>query len=80
MRVLFTLLPARGSLQPLLPIAFALRAAGHDVAFVSAARFRSDHRGPSGMLMADLTVMISVATGVEWAVVWRGGGMGVCGV
>ena len=45
MRVLFTLLPARGSLQPLLPIAFALRAAGHDVAFVSAARFRSEIEG-----------------------------------
>jgi UDP-glucoronosyl and UDP-glucosyl transferase len=42
MRVVFTLLPARGSLQPLLPIAFALRDAGHDVAFVSAPRFRSE--------------------------------------
>jgi UDP:flavonoid glycosyltransferase YjiC (YdhE family) len=42
MRVLFTLLPARGSLQPLLPIAFALRAAGHDVAFASAARLRPE--------------------------------------
>ena len=30
-RVLFTLLPTRGSLQPLLPVAAALQARGHDV-------------------------------------------------
>ena len=42
MRALFTLLPARGSLQPLLPIANALDRAGHEVAFVSAPRFRSE--------------------------------------
>ena len=40
MRVLFTLLPARGSLQPLLPVAAALRARGHDVALCSSARLR----------------------------------------
>ena len=39
-RVLFTLLPARGSLQPLLPVAAALRARGHDVALCSSARLR----------------------------------------
>jgi UDP:flavonoid glycosyltransferase YjiC (YdhE family) len=42
MRALFTLLPARGSLQPLLPVAFALRRVGHDIAFASAPRFRSE--------------------------------------
>src|SRR5919199_4410482 len=42
MRALFTLLPARGSLQPLLPLARALRHAGHQIAFVSAPRFRSE--------------------------------------
>jgi UDP:flavonoid glycosyltransferase YjiC (YdhE family) len=41
-RALFTLLPARGSLQPLLPIAFAMRQAGHEIAFASASRFRSE--------------------------------------
>jgi UDP:flavonoid glycosyltransferase YjiC (YdhE family) len=42
MRALFTLLPARGSLQPLLSVAFALRQAGHETAFASARRFRSE--------------------------------------
>lgn len=42
MRVLFTLLPATGSLQPLLPVAATLREAGHDVAFVSSATIASD--------------------------------------
>jgi UDP:flavonoid glycosyltransferase YjiC (YdhE family) len=39
-RVLFTLLPARGSLQPLLPVAAALAARGHDVALCSSPRLR----------------------------------------
>ncbi|GAC1382027.1 MAG: DUF1205 domain-containing protein [Acidimicrobiales bacterium] len=42
MRVLFTLLPATGSLQPLLPLAGGLRAAGHDIGFVSSARMAGD--------------------------------------
>ena len=42
MRVLFTLLPARGSLQPLLPVAAALRARGHEVALCSSPRLRTD--------------------------------------
>ena len=42
MRVLFTLLPARGSLQPLLPVAEAMRARGHQVALCSAPRLRGD--------------------------------------
>ena len=41
-RALFTLLPARGSLQPLLPVAQAMRARGHDVALCSAPRLRND--------------------------------------
>ncbi len=41
-RVLFTLLPARGSLQPLLPVAAALQARGHDVALCSAPRLRGE--------------------------------------
>jgi UDP:flavonoid glycosyltransferase YjiC (YdhE family) len=40
MRVLFTLLPATGSLHPLLPLASALRAAGHGVRFACAASFQ----------------------------------------
>ena len=39
MRVLFSLLPARGSLEPLLPVAAALREAGHEVAFASSSSF-----------------------------------------
>jgi UDP-glucoronosyl and UDP-glucosyl transferase len=41
-RALFTLLPARGSLQPLLPVAEAMRARGHEVALCSAPRLRKD--------------------------------------
>ena len=40
MRVLFTLLPATGSLHPLVPLASALRAAGHAVRFACAASFQ----------------------------------------
>jgi UDP:flavonoid glycosyltransferase YjiC (YdhE family) len=39
-RALFTLLPARGSLQPLLPVAQAMRDRGHQVALCSAPRLR----------------------------------------
>jgi hypothetical protein len=39
MRVLFTLLPAIGSLHPLLPVARALVQAGHQVAFCSSRAF-----------------------------------------
>lgn len=42
MRVLFTLLPARGSLQPLLPLAGALLRGGHEVALCSAPRLRRE--------------------------------------
>ena len=42
MRVLFTLLPARGSLQPVLPVAAALTAGGHDVALCSSPRLREE--------------------------------------
>jgi UDP:flavonoid glycosyltransferase YjiC (YdhE family) len=41
-RALFTLLPARGSLQPLLPVAEAMRARGHQVALCSAPRLREE--------------------------------------
>ena len=41
-KVLFTLLPATGSLQPLLPLAEELRGEGHDVAFVSSPRMGGD--------------------------------------
>ena len=39
MKVLFTLLPATGSLQPLLPLAQAMVDSGHQVCFASAASF-----------------------------------------
>jgi MGT family glycosyltransferase len=42
MRVLFTLLPGTGPLHPLLPLASALRASGHEVALCSSAAFRSE--------------------------------------
>jgi UDP:flavonoid glycosyltransferase YjiC (YdhE family) len=42
MRALFTLLPARGSLQPLLPVAEAMRARGHEVALCSSPRLRNE--------------------------------------
>jgi UDP:flavonoid glycosyltransferase YjiC (YdhE family) len=41
-RALFTLLPARGSLQPLLPVAKAMRARGHQVALCSSPRLRNE--------------------------------------
>jgi MGT family glycosyltransferase len=41
-RALFTLLPARGSLQPLLPVAQAMRARGHQVALCSSPRIRAE--------------------------------------
>ena len=41
MRVLFTTLPGYGGLHPLVPLARALRAAGHDVAFACARSFCS---------------------------------------
>lgn len=40
MRVLFTLLPATGSLHPLVPVAHALLDAGHEVRFACAPSFR----------------------------------------
>lgn len=40
MRVLITLLPATGSLHPLVPLAGALADAGHEIAFSSSAGFR----------------------------------------
>ena len=39
MRVLFTTLPAYGAFQPLIPVARALKAAGHEVAFAASATF-----------------------------------------
>jgi UDP:flavonoid glycosyltransferase YjiC (YdhE family) len=42
MRLLFTTTAARGALTPLVPVAAALREAGHEVAFCSAASFRAD--------------------------------------
>jgi MGT family glycosyltransferase len=41
MRVLFTLLPGTGTLRPLLPLAHALRARGHEVALCSSPALRS---------------------------------------
>lgn len=42
MRVLFTLLPAHGSLHPLVPLAHALVGAGHEVRFACAPSFRPE--------------------------------------
>ena len=39
MRVLFTTLPAYGAFQPLAPVALALKAADHEVAFAASATF-----------------------------------------
>jgi UDP:flavonoid glycosyltransferase YjiC (YdhE family) len=58
-RALFSLLPARGSLQPLLPVAEAMRARGHEVALCSAPRLRQDVEAH------DLTF---VPAGLDWHV------------
>jgi UDP:flavonoid glycosyltransferase YjiC (YdhE family) len=42
MRVLFTVQPSTGHLHPLVPVAIALREAGHEVAVCSSAPFRPD--------------------------------------
>lgn len=57
MRVLFTHLPSTGSLQPLLPVAEALIATGHDVAFAAA--------GPCRDLVTDRGLLF-FAAGLEW--------------
>jgi UDP:flavonoid glycosyltransferase YjiC (YdhE family) len=41
-RALFTLLPARGSLQPLLPVAEAMQSRGHQIALCSSPRLREE--------------------------------------
>ena len=57
MRVLFTLLPATGSLQPLVPVAHALVAAGHEVAFCSSPSFRPD---------VEATGFLYFPAGLDW--------------
>jgi hypothetical protein len=57
MRALLTLLPATGSLRPLVPLARALREAGHDVAFCSSASFRAD---------VDAHGFPHLAAGLDW--------------
>ena len=57
MRILFTTHPAYGHFHPLLPLAGAARAAGHDVAFATSAMFRSVIEG-AGFTAFD--------AGLEW--------------
>lgn len=45
MRALFTVQPSTGHLHPLVPVARALAAAGHEVAICSAASFRREVEG-----------------------------------
>lgn len=57
MRVLFTCLPGTGSLRPLLPVAHALRAEGHEVALCSA---------PSVAAGAEQQGLPFFAAGLDW--------------
>ena len=57
MRILFTTHPAYGHFHPLLPLAGAARAAGHEVGFATSAMFRSVIEG-AGFPAFD--------TGLEW--------------
>lgn len=75
MRVLFVCLPATGHLLPLLPLAGALRDAGHEVAFATAAGFAHavERAGfvavPAGMDVADWDALSGTAFGemlLEW--------------
>ena len=59
MRVLFTLLPATGSLHPLVPVAEALARAGHEVAFCSSRSFRPE---------AEATGFACYEAGLDWLV------------
>jgi UDP:flavonoid glycosyltransferase YjiC (YdhE family) len=59
MRVLFTLLPATGSLHPLVPLAEALARAGHEVAFCSSRSFRPE---------AEATGFPCFPAGLDWLV------------
>jgi UDP:flavonoid glycosyltransferase YjiC (YdhE family) len=59
MRVLFTLLPATGSLHPLVPVADALVRAGHEVAFCSSRSFRPE---------IEATGFPSFEAGLDWLV------------
>ena len=59
MRVLFTLLPATGSLHPLVPVAEALARTGHEVAFCSSRSFRPE---------AEATGFAYFEAGLDWLV------------
>jgi UDP:flavonoid glycosyltransferase YjiC (YdhE family) len=63
MRVLFTVQPAVGHLHPLVPVAGALAAAGHEVAVCSAPSFRSEVEG-FGLVHLD--------AGLDWLASDRG--------
>jgi MGT family glycosyltransferase len=57
MKALFTVQPAIGHLHPLVPVAKALEAAGHEVAFCSSAGFRPD---------IEVFGFESFAAGLDW--------------
>ena len=52
-RFLFSVLPTRGHIYPSLPIAYALRAAGHDVAYLTLPDF-AHLLGPQGIALFPL--------------------------
>jgi MGT family glycosyltransferase len=57
MRVLFTVQPSTGHLHPLVPVAQALEAAGHEVAVCSSASFRED---------VEAFALRHIAAGLDW--------------
>src|SRR5215210_9428550 len=59
MRVLFTTQPATSHLRPLLPLARALRKAGHEVAFACAEPFRPE---------VEASGFASFPAGLDWLV------------
>src|SRR5919202_2395097 len=59
MRILFTTQPAASHLRPLLPLARALREAGHDIAFACAEPFRAE---------VEASGFASFPAGLDWLV------------
>src|SRR5919197_1566456 len=71
MRVLFTVQPASGHLQPLVPVANALADSGHEVAVCSAASFRPEFAAFVVRMFADITTRQMVPDLLAIAREWR---------
>lgn len=89
MRVLFTCVPGYGHLHPMVPLAHALRAAGHEVAFATEQRFcgRVERAGlrafPAGLgpgRVAEQALVLPAAAGLGPEDTWRFGALMFAGV